>query len=136
MGDAGEAENDTSGAEPTRLLKGRTREIWETFSEMSKNDRITLPVDPDTASDPASYRMSSYTYKLHSPYGSPEVETQEPTIQSVAVADDGLSALLTIEGLRAGYVHELHAEGVRSAEGLPLLHDEAYYTLIERPEAD
>ena len=38
-----------------------------------------------------------------------------------------------VDGLRAGYVHELHAEGVRSAEGAPLLHDEAYYTLVRIP---
>ena len=97
---------------------------------------FTEPVDPDTARDVASYRMSSYTYLLHSPYGSGEVQTRELEIQEARVAEDGLSVRLRIGGLRAGYVHELHAAGVRSKKGLPLLHDEAYYTLIERPQAD
>ena len=96
--------------------------------------RFTLPAEAKSAADPSSYRMTSYTYLLHEPYGSPEVETQEPVIRAVHLAADGLSARLVVDGLRAGYVHELHAEGVRSATGLPLLHDEAYYTLIERPQ--
>jgi hypothetical protein len=40
---------------------------------------------------------------------------------------------LTVEGLRAGYVHELHLPGLKSSAGALLLHDEAYYTLIEIP---
>jgi hypothetical protein len=98
--------------------------------------RFTLPVDPKSAAEPASYSMKSFTYLLHEPYGSPEVETQELEITEVQVAADGMSVRIEVAGLRAGYVHELHAEGVRSAEDLPLLHDEAYYTLIERPKAD
>ena len=98
--------------------------------------QFTQPVDGESVSAPGSYELSSYTYLLHSPYGSAEQETEDLTISSVTVAADGLSARLVVEGLRAGYVHELHADGVRSAEGLPLLHAEAYYTLIERPAAE
>jgi hypothetical protein len=32
-------------------------------------------------------------------------------------------------------VHELHLDGVRDDAGEPLLHDEAYYTLVEIPAA-
>lgn len=46
-----------------------------------------------------------------------------------AVADDRRSARLYIDGLQEGHVHELHLDGVRSAEGLPLLHPVGYYTL-------
>ena len=94
---------------------------------------FTRPVDPATAVDPASYRMQSYTYLLHASYGSPEVDVATPVVSAVTVAEDGRSARLVVDGLRAGYVHELHMEGVRSAAGLPLLHDVAYYTLIEIP---
>jgi hypothetical protein len=38
---------------------------------------------------------------------------------------------MKVAGLVRGHVHELHAAGVRSQEGLPLLHQEAYYTLNE-----
>ena len=94
---------------------------------------FTDPVDPASASALESWRMESYTYELHAAYGSAEMDRATPTITSVTVAEDGRSAHLVVDGLRAGYVHELHAEGVRSAEGAPLLHDEAYYTLVRIP---
>lgn len=96
--------------------------------------RFTEPLEPKSAGAPSSYKLSSYTYLLHSPYGSPEVHTQELVVKQAQLAQDRLSVELRIEGLRAGYVHELHADGVRSAEGDALLHAEAYYTLIEIPD--
>ncbi|MFT5689204.1 MAG: glucose/arabinose dehydrogenase [Planctomycetota bacterium] len=94
---------------------------------------LTHPVDPGSVT-PASFRFESYTYELHSAYGSAEMDRQTPTVTSVRVGDDGKSVHLVVEGLRLGYVHELHAAGLRSAKGLPLLHPEAYYTLINLPE--
>jgi hypothetical protein len=95
--------------------------------------RFTKPVEAASAADPGSYRKESYTYLLHSDYGSPEIDRGEPTIAAVTVSPDGLSATLAVDGLRSGYVHELHLDGLRSAEGLPLLHAQAYYTLVEIP---
>ena len=94
---------------------------------------FTEPVDAATLTAD-SFRMESYTYRLHAAYGSAEMDRAVPTITGVAVADDGRSARLTVDGLRAGYVHELHAEGVRASDGRALLHPEAYYTLINVPE--
>lgn len=94
---------------------------------------LTRPVDPRTAARPDSYRLSSYTYLLHSDYGSPEVETRELAVSSASVSDDGRVVELEVEGLRAGYVHELELHGVRSRDGEGLLHPVAYYTLIEIP---
>jgi glucose/arabinose dehydrogenase len=96
--------------------------------------RFTAPVDRERAARPDSYELSSYTYLLHSTYGSPETHTEQLEVESAEVASDGRSVRLSVEGLRPGYVHELHASGVRSTEGSPLLHDEAYYTLIELAE--
>ena len=45
-----------------------------------------------------------------------------------------MSVRLTVEPLRAGYVHELHLNGVRGGDGQALLHSEAYYTLVNIPE--
>ncbi len=45
-----------------------------------------------------------------------------------------MSAELVTEGLRSGYVHQLHLDGVRDTDGLPLLHARAYYTLVEIPQ--
>lgn len=95
---------------------------------------FTQPVDPATAGDVKSYKLSTYTYIYQASYGSPEVDQTTPTIESAAVAADGKSVRLTINGLQEGHVHELHSDGVRSAAGLPLLHKEAYYTLNYLPE--
>ncbi len=90
---------------------------------------FTEPVDTAKATDPASYNMTTYTYIFQASYGSPEVDATTPTIKRAVVAPDARSVRLYVDGLQPGHVHELHAEGVRSAAGLPLLHREAYYTL-------
>jgi hypothetical protein len=97
---------------------------------------FTEPVDPASAMDPASYAMTSYTYFYSSAYGSDEIETMPLRIVSATVGADGRSVRLKVEGLRALYVHELHAPGVRSVGGAPLDHAEAYYTLNRIPHTD
>ena len=97
---------------------------------------FTQPVDAETAGDPGSYELSTYTYIFKASYGSPEVDHTTPMIESAVVADDRLSVRLRINGLQRGHVHELHADGVRSADGLPLLHKDAYYTLMWVPEGE
>ena len=97
---------------------------------------FTEPVDPETAGDAASYSMQSYTYRFHSTYGSDEVDLGEPEVSVTEVSADGRTVVLAVDALRAGYVHELHLEGVRSADGRPLLHDVGYYTLVEIPTGE
>ena len=97
---------------------------------------FTRPVDPESASHLGAYRVQSYTYKLHSTYGSDEFDKRELTVIAAEVAPDRKSVRLEVDGLRAGYVHELHADGVCSQAGWPLLHADAYYTLIEIPEPE
>ena len=94
---------------------------------------LTGPVDQKAAADPASYALTSYTYHYHSTYGSDEIDTRKLAVRSVQVSEDGLRVRLIVDGLRAGYVHELHADGLRSANGAPLLHADAYYTLNRIP---
>jgi glucose/arabinose dehydrogenase len=96
---------------------------------------FTEPVDPRTAADPRSWRMRTYTYIYRAEYGSPEVDPTTPTIRRAVVAADGKSVRLEVGPLQPGHVHELHADGLRSAAGLPLLHPEAYYTLNAIPTA-
>ena len=95
---------------------------------------FTEKVDPSSASSPGSYRMETYTYIYQSSYGSPEVDRTKPGIKSATVSKDAKSVLLEIEGMQEGHVHELHATGVKSAAGDPLLHTAAYYTLNYLPE--
>lgn len=94
---------------------------------------FTLPVDPVTAARPESYTLASHTYLYHSQYGSDEIERRELVVRSAAVAPDGLSVRLVVEGLRELHVHELEAVGVRDREGRSLLHPWAAYTLLKRP---
>ncbi len=95
---------------------------------------FTDDVDPASASDPSSYRMTSYTYEYHADYGAPEDATEDVEIESVELTSPR-SVRLRVGDLRApNFVYELHAEGVRHATSdRGLLHPEAYYTLIEVP---
>ncbi|WP_288427807.1 plastocyanin/azurin family copper-binding protein [uncultured Spirosoma sp.] len=91
---------------------------------------FTMPVDKATATNPASYAMNSFTYQYHQAYGSPIEDAKPVPIRGIVVSDDGLKARIVADTtLRLGYIHELKAEGVKSATGLPLLHTVGYYTL-------
>jgi glucose/arabinose dehydrogenase len=94
---------------------------------------FTQPIDPKTAGDPKSYQMRTFCYIYRADYGSPEVDKTTPTIDRVVVAQDKKSVRLFVNRLVEGNIHELHANGVRSAAGLPLLHPQAYYTLNTIP---
>ncbi|GAB2786579.1 hypothetical protein GCM10027275_33860 [Rhabdobacter roseus] len=94
---------------------------------------FTQPADKATAGNPASYQLNSFNYKYHHTYGSPIINAQELPLKGIVLSDDGLKARLVLDesALRKGYIHELKAEGVRSAAGLSLLHNVGYYTLNE-----
>ncbi len=95
---------------------------------------FTEAFDPASAVD-GSFRMESYTYLYQMAYGSPEIDKRQPEVSVASLAADGLSLRLRVDPLVKGHVHELHAEGLRSAAGgHPLLHRQAYYTLNEVPD--
>jgi hypothetical protein len=90
---------------------------------------FTHEVDAKSAADAASYELQTYAYIYQASYGSPEVDHTKPTITRAVVSADKRSVRLYIDGLQEGHVHELHSAGVRSSTGIPLSHQEAYYTL-------
>lgn len=94
---------------------------------------FTQPVDPATAGDAKSYSMREFTYAYREQYGGDEIDEILPKITAAKVSEDGKSVRLTISPLTKGHIHELHLDGVRSAEKLPLLHKVGYYTLNEIP---
>ena len=94
---------------------------------------FTEPVNPEAAANLDSYKMESYTYRLESRYGGPEDDKKEVKITQAQVSKDGMSVRIKIDPIRAGYVHELHMEGLTNNKGDSLLHDEAYYTLVNIP---
>jgi glucose/arabinose dehydrogenase len=116
------------------VWSGRTPFEIRTMEACSRGFRLTFtkPVQRESLAA-ATWRMQSYTYEYHADYGGPEIDTRDLAVSVAAVADDGLSAELEIEGLRAGYVHELHVTGLRSADAEPLAHGAAYYTLNRIP---
>ena len=95
---------------------------------------FTRAVAPKSASNPKSYVISSYTYPYHSRYGGEETDVKTLTVKSVTLDAAKQSVHLKIDGLRAGYVHELHADGIRDPKGQTLLHKAAYYTLNRIPK--
>ncbi len=96
----------------------------------------TLPVDRKVAADPASYKITGFTYKYHATYGSPVINNAICQVRGIALSEDGLKARLVVDGLREGYIHEITTEGVRTTDGKPLLHNVAYYTLNNFPEGE
>lgn len=96
---------------------------------------FTQPVNPATATDPASYTIGAYTYIYQSSYGSPEVDHTTPVIKDITISPDHKTVHLTVDRLVLGNVHELHFPGIRSASGEPLLHPVAYYTLNFLPDS-
>lgn len=94
---------------------------------------FTEPVDLATALDPESYRIVGFTYEYHEAYGSPIIQQMACPIAKIEVAEDRMSARLAVANLRQYFVHEIKAEGVRSATGGTLVHPTAYYTLNEFP---
>ena len=117
---------------------GKTPPEIRTCRVISDGYRLsfTVPMDRSTLENPANYDVDNYTYKLHSPYGSPEVDHKEVRVASAVASEDGYSVELKLEGpgaMRIGYVTEFIVPNLRTAEGQPLLHPEVYATLNERP---
>ncbi len=98
---------------------------------------FTTPVDRAIAEKPESYSVSSFTYLWHKEYGSAPSNRAGCPVRKVVVAPDGLSVRLANICLREGYIHEIKAAGLRSAQGNePLLHPIAYYTLNRFPDGN
>lgn len=97
---------------------------------------FTKPVDVESASDINSYGIRDFTYRYDSSYGSPVINQQDKRVVRAEVAEDRMSVRLYVDGLREGYINEIDAEGVRSAEGTNLLHSAGYYSLNNLPDGD
>jgi hypothetical protein len=95
---------------------------------------FTQPVDPQSATNPRSYTLDSYTYLYRPDYGSDEIQSQSLSIDRVDLSEDRRQVRLTVRPLRQYFVHELNAAGVRNAADQPLLHSQAYYTLNRIPK--
>ena len=95
---------------------------------------FTEPVDPQTAGDVASYKMRCWTHMYYANYGDKRHEEQDLKVLKATVGKDNKSVVLELNKVEPYFIHHLTAGGVRSAEGLPLLHNQAYYTLNRVPK--
>jgi hypothetical protein len=95
---------------------------------------FTKPLDAATAGKLDSYKMKTFTYIYQASYGSPEVDATTPKIERVEVASDHRSVRLYVDGLQIGHIHDVALPGIRSDQGEPLLHPQAYYTLNYLPK--
>ncbi|MFN7290944.1 MAG: hypothetical protein ACK5T6_10200 [Pirellula sp.] len=94
---------------------------------------FTKPVEATTAKDSSSYQVAGFTYPYHAGYGGPEIEQYQPAVTSVELADDGMSAIITVDKLKPGFVYELDLIKIRSRDNEQLLHRNAFYTVNEVP---
>ncbi len=95
---------------------------------------FTQELAPGAGEDPAAWSVESYTYMLHSDYGSPEVDRATLAVTGVERDADGKGLTVHMDGLRSGYVHELRPSGIQSASGTDLANARAYYTLVRIPK--
>jgi uncharacterized cupredoxin-like copper-binding protein/glucose/arabinose dehydrogenase len=94
---------------------------------------FTKPIYRAAASDPSLYHVSSFIYQYHHEYGSPIIGLDSLRVRGVSVSRDARSVRIAVDGLREGYIHEIHLGALSSADGVPLLHDVMYYTLNRIP---
>lgn len=94
---------------------------------------FTKPVEPVTGKAPESYAVSAFTHPYHAGYGGPEIDQHKPAVTSVTLADDGLSATITLDKMQKGFVYELDLVRLRSRDNEELLHRNAFYTVNEIP---
>ena len=94
---------------------------------------LTKPVDQVTGGSTDSYVISAFTHPYHGGYGGPEIEQHKPGVKAVSLAEDGLSARITLDHLDRGFVYELDLARLRSRDKEELLHRNAFYTVNEIP---
>lgn len=95
---------------------------------------FTRPLARRSGSQAENYKLSTFTHIYHGAYGGPEVDRTEPTVRSVKLAADGLSATVVLDELKRGHVHEFDLGALRGLEDEELLHRHAYYTVNEVPD--
>jgi cytochrome c551/c552 len=133
----GSAGNSNSGIQ--RLIwTGKDPMEMKTVSARPDGFEIefTRPVDKSIAEDLEMYNGRSYIYKYHSTYGSPTINEEPLKIKGVKISADGKKVRLVIDNLRQYYLHELTLDGIRSEDGIAVLHPTVYYTLNNIPGGD
>ena len=97
---------------------------------------FTLPVDKAIAKTAANYGFTSFNYEYHHQYGSPIIKQGNCPLRGIIVSEDGLKVRVVLDSIREGFIHEVKLKNFKAAEGTPLLHDFAYYTMNSIPTGE
>jgi len=95
---------------------------------------FTAPCDVATLQDVDNYALRSFTHHYQKFYGSPEVDETTPKVTAAVASSDGRRVHLVVDGLVEGHVHDFRFGAIRSADGAPLVHTTAHYTLNRIPK--
>lgn len=95
---------------------------------------FTKPVDPQVAARPDVYAITTYTHVYHAGYGSPEVDQTTARVTRAVPSADGMSVHVHLEKITEDHIHDFDLASMTSADGHPLVHNRAYYTVNEIPK--
>ena len=96
----------------------------------------TTPVVRAGALDPASYQITSFTYRYHDVYGSPVIDRAEHAVAGIQLSEDRRKIHVAVDDLREGFIYEIKMPGLRAEDGRALLHDTGYFTLNRIPDGE
>lgn len=90
---------------------------------------FTLPLDAATAKDIANYKFRRFYYEYHQAYGSKQFDVQDVPVKSVKVSADGKKVSVELADMKAGYVYEMQAGDLKTANNQYLFNKLICYSL-------
>lgn len=90
---------------------------------------FTKPLDPETASKQATYKLKRYYYEYHAAYGSKQYDLAEVVASAVKLSPDGKTVSLELPELKAWRVYELQLDDLKAADGTSIVNPLVCYTL-------
>ncbi|MBI5772087.1 MAG: c-type cytochrome [Verrucomicrobia bacterium] len=89
---------------------------------------FTQPMNATTLAAIANFELSRFRFYYQHKYGSPRVDEERVPVIDTHPAADGRSVELIVAELKPGFVYELSAAALRTADQQPLANPLAYYT--------
>lgn len=78
--------------------------------------------------------VKAWTYTYGSKYGSPEIDLVTPKVISSTLSKDKKTLTVSLNKMTQGHVHHIRLDGLKSASGQNLWHQDVYYTLNQIPD--
>jgi mono/diheme cytochrome c family protein len=116
---------------PNGKLPVGIREIRATAGRFAIS--FTGPIDKAAAAQTRNYDIAGYTRKWQGTYATPDSGRHKLEIQSVDVAEDGLSAVIHTSPQQPGHVYEINCGKIGPAGQTTLWPSVGHYTLNQIP---